>query len=58
MRASLNLGELGELMLQIEEQEPALLILSCEKHRYTRLKKYGLNENQINNWKVIKVIIS
>lgn len=36
--------------------EGITLILSCEKHRYTRLKKYGLNENQINNWKVIKVI--
>ena len=36
--------------------EGIILILSCEKHRYTRLKKCGLNENQINNWKVIKVI--
>ena len=38
------------------EVDGIILILSCEKHRYTRLEQYGLNEKQINNWKVIKVI--
>ena len=49
MRASLNLGELGELMLQIEEQEPALLILSCESNPASLLppliqQRYPLND--------------
>ena len=38
------------------EVDGIILILSCEKHRYTRLQQYGLHETQINNWKVIKVI--
>lgn len=38
------------------EVDGIILILSCEKHRYTRLQQYGLDEKQINNWKVIKVI--
>ena len=33
-----------------------ILILSCKKHKNTRLKKFGPKKNIYNNWIVIKVI--
>jgi len=33
-----------------------ILILSCERHKETRLKKYGPSKETYKNWKVIKVI--
>jgi hypothetical protein len=36
--------------------EGIILVLSCQKHRYTRLKYLNLNKRSYNNWKVIKVI--
>jgi len=38
------------------EVEGIILILSCEKHRYTRLKKCGPEKKNYNGWKVITVI--
>ena len=36
--------------------EGIILVLSCQKHRYTRLINLNLNKHSYNNWKVIKVI--
>jgi hypothetical protein len=40
----------------MEEVEGIILILSCEKHRKTRLLEFGPKKNYYNGWKVIKVI--
>lgn len=40
----------------MEIVEGIILILSCEKHKNTRLVKFGLNKKYYNGWKVIKVI--
>ena len=36
--------------------EGIILVLSCQKHRYTRLINLNLNKHSYNNWKVIKVM--
>ena len=33
-----------------------ILILSCQKHKNTRLKEFSLNKTNYNNWEVIYVI--
>ena len=40
----------------MENTEGIILILSCQKHKYNRLIKYKLNNNEYNSWKVIYVI--
>jgi hypothetical protein len=40
----------------METVEGIILILSCEKHMNTRLKKYGPQQQTYDGWKVIKVI--
>lgn len=39
-----------------ETIDGVILILSCEKHKYTRLKEFGPSKNNYGNWKVIRVI--
>jgi hypothetical protein len=39
-----------------EKVDGIILILSCQKHQYTRLKEFKLNNIYYNNWKVIYVI--
>ncbi len=33
-----------------------ILVLSCQKHRNTRLKEFSLSKTSYNNWEVIYVI--
>jgi hypothetical protein len=40
----------------MEEIEGIILILSCEKHKLTRLSEFGPKKKNYNGWKVIKVI--
>ena len=40
----------------MEEVEGIILVLSCEKHKLTRLREFGPKQNNYNGWKVIKVI--
>jgi len=39
-----------------EEVEGIILILSCQKHKDTRLKEFRLPKDYYNNWKVIYVL--
>ena len=38
------------------EVDGIILILSCQKHKETRIKDFKLDKNEYNNWKVIYVI--
>ncbi len=38
------------------EIEGVILVISCQKHKETRLKKYGPKKNDYNGWKVIYVL--
>ena len=40
----------------MEDVEGIILILSCEKHRHTRLAEFVLKEKDYDGWKVVKVI--
>jgi hypothetical protein len=40
----------------MEEVEGIILILSCDKHRNTRLKQFGPKQKTYNGWKVITII--
>ena len=33
-----------------------ILVLSCQKHKNTRLKEFSLSKTSYNNWEVIYVI--
>jgi len=43
-------------MLCMEDTDGIILILSCQKHENTRLRKYRLTKNTYGSWKVIYVI--
>lgn len=40
----------------MEDVDGIILILSCEKHKNTRLAMFGPKQQEYNGWKVIKVI--
>lgn len=40
----------------MEEVEGIILVLSCEKHKNTRLLEFGPKKDNYNGWKVVKVI--
>jgi hypothetical protein len=43
-------------IIRMKNVEGIILILSCQKHKQTRLKEFSLPENNYNGWEVIYVL--
>jgi hypothetical protein len=43
-------------LMERESIEGIILVLSCQKHRNTRLKEFHLPQDEYSGWKVIYVI--